>query len=209
MPPPGPPRRPGPARSSVALGLAGTLLIAGGVVFAVWAWVFTEPAAAVSADCELLQAEVPEFGEDLQALQSAAGDLDKMAAAIEQAADHFRDIGERLEDEEFGSDLIEGGDAADKAVERLRAGDLAGGVTALPPLMQLVDSAYTFLDNNCPNWLGPGQWTTPGQPTPSLPSDLPSLPELPSLPTDLPSLPELPSLPTLPELPELPSQQSG
>jgi hypothetical protein len=195
------------------MGLAGLLLIVGGLVFGLWAWVLTEPASAISADCEQLEAEAPEFGEDLQALQSATGDLDQMALAIERAGDHFRDLGGQLDDEEFGNALIEGGDAAEEAVERLRAGDLAGGVAALPRLMALVDDAYNFLNDNCPNWEGPGQWTSPGETAPTGgPSDLPSLPELPSLPSfSIPSLPSLPSfsIPSLPSLPQLPSAPGG
>jgi hypothetical protein len=204
--PPGPPpRRHRLARSSVGLGLAGVLLIVGGIVFGLWAWVFTEPASAVSADCELLEDEAPRFGEELQKAQLAAGDLNKMADWIEDAGDHFIDIGERLEDEELSQAMVDGGEAAQDGVERLRQGDLTGGIATLPPLMTLVQKAYNFLNDNCANWKGPGQWTSPGETAPTGgPSDLPSMPSPPSF--SIPSLPSF-SIPSLPSfsMPSLPS----
>ena len=152
---------------------------------------FSEPASAISADCQLLEDEAPQFGEELQKAQLAGGDLDKMADWIGDAGDHFIDIGERLEDEELGQAMIDGGNAAKDGVERLRQGDLTGGIATLPPLMTLVQEAYNFLNDNCANWKGPGRWTSPGETAPTGgPSDLPSIPSfsLPSLPSfSLPS----------------------
>jgi hypothetical protein len=203
-----------PARKSMLpFILVGVVLVALGVVIAVWqvGGDDDDDGPDYEADCRLVEEKAPDLGpaqaQLLSGIQAGPGaGQDEATEGIDDASVVFQEMADELTDREFADDLSEFADTSARANQAMQDRDLAAMAAEVPNLTAFLPLAVEWLDDHCPRWLGPGQWGEPGS-EPTGPTDVPSFPTgfpsgVPSLPSDFPSLPS--DFPTLSSLPTPP-----
>lgn len=116
---------------------------------------------------------------------SPGSDKGEAAANVDDQAQVFRDMADRMTDREFAAEIDDYADSSERIARGMRDRDLGVLMAETATLVSFLQKAPVWLDEHCPRWLGPGQWGEPGS-TPTGPTELPT-DIVTAIPTGLPS----------------------
>jgi cell division septation protein DedD len=189
--------------------IAGVMLLLAAGAIGLWAWLGPDDDDGPDyvADCQMIENEAPEFGDEIALLMNPTAPHQDRVGAANDAADQFTTIADQLTDRQFANQMAAAANAMRQTGDALEIRDLSVMTAEMKQLAPFYGQFYNFLDQHCERWLGPGQWGQPGT-TPTGPTEIPtSLPSMPTGEPRMPTMPPVPSHPPVPKTPPPPRQQ--